>query len=842
MVRFNANNYYSNFEHCISQNPCDILNTEVEFVPFISEASNQITNISLFTPYEIKSKDSKFELDSSVLKNIKNNKYTIINSSLPKSDGTTQSVEFKLSQHSNNDIMMSFQGHSNTISKEKTLLTTYEVKLGKKTIGSVGFSNNEIYGLYSFDDGITATKLIKSEEKNVFEASESILSGGPSSFTCTVDSLGGNFTVIDGKYDHEHYPSLTPSTGHSHNMMSNTMSGETSNLSVNDLQLTISDPSTYYSIDLVYDIPYHTFIEMQNNSVLPQIFVEEQCLYLNAFFNPSFNDSVKFNVKAAVVWTYQDPFNMFGVSWGTSAGDYADDVGIYYRDNHNTLLPNLNYDLVVQINSGTYPNQNYNGIVSSLWGLYYPTLELDNKYSNVAVIWKFDISQSFTFSGTPQNLFDNYVVAHEIGHLVLGTHTFDDRESFGDYSSTPLTDCGCNPCCVSNSDCYTIMSYCMNFAVYNPELGIDPEIHPMLFKFSPERINDFYVNAEIHGQHLLKDKILESYFVISISETYLLENNYKYTVEYKNCSGTEWIVYNTGYTYFDFDLLIPESQIPTFDCYDFRVTVDGTSGYSENRIYPFIDPSSTPTPTPTVTLGLTPTPTPLPSQTPSSTPPPTPTPSTTPIPNSDIPDPDYNTQSKWFIPCNEELETYNGPMWQIIISDGGGFGVITNTVTPYYADYGTIVSVIEYNAPLTFNNNPDYYFTEFCFKSVDFYLVPGTETDAIYFTNTNYINGSFDKLHIVSDCNDYLCFLPTPTPTNTVTPTNTPTPTQTASKGYIPPTPTNTPTNSTTPTVTPTTTITPSVTPSITPTNTVTPSITPSNLEYKTIFVHYPNL
>jgi len=203
------------------------------------------------------------------------------------------------------------------------------------------------------------------------------------------------------------------------------------------------------------------------------------------------------------------------------------------------------------------------------------------------------------------------------------------------------------------------------------------------------RKDDFYNNASVHGQHLLKNKILESYYIIDLTETVFYELSHKYTVEYKSCSNSEWTIYGTGFTYFDFSLKIPESELPQYECFDFRVTIDNTQALSENRVYPYINPSNTPTPTATVTPFLTPTSTPLPSQTPSSTPLPTPTPSVTPsqfFGDSNWPEVQPG-QSKWFVPCDDSLtpEIFQGINWQFFVSYGP---TLSSIYSPkyYYSD------------------------------------------------------------------------------------------------------------------------------------------------------------
>jgi len=425
---------------------------------------------------------------------------------------------------------------------------------------------------------------------------------------------------------------------------------------------------------------------------------------------------------------------------------------------------------------------------------------------------------------------DVIILAHEVGHLLGLQHTWVDSNypvnpdgttncvpttgpnlSDKTFCTSDLTDTcyGCTYCCETQPDCYSVMSYCNNS---NSELTG--------FRFSPGRIFDFYNNASVHGQHLLKNKILESYYIIDLTETVFYELSHKYTVEYKSCSNSEWTIYGTGFTYFDFSLKIPESELPQYECFDFKVTIDNTQALSENRVYPYINPSNTPTPTATVTPFLTPTSTPLPSQTPSSTPLPTPTPSMTPSQYSGDPNwPEVQPgQSKWFVPCDDSLtpEIFQGKNWQFMVSYGPTFSNIYNPKF-YYSDVGTIVSIVNYNEFYTLGGNEG--FTEFCFVCIEnpYEGIPiGGTYSTIYFTNTAY-----NDIYTATTCSDIVCLPPSPTPTPTVTITP-----------YL--TPSNTP--SITPTI--------SLTPSITPTISLTPSITPTNIfiDVKTIFVHYENL
>lgn len=869
-VIFNSPNFYSDPNDCITQNPCDVIDTEVEFVPFLSETTNVSIKESLITVEEVKNKNSRFKIDTNIVKDIKTKKYPSFEMNLPKTNSEQNTVTLILDEQ-NGRIQITNHGNTTTRKKEKPLLTTYKVKYNKKIIGSIGFSDDNIFGLYSFDGNNTVK--LDSVEPGIIIAGDG--NTETLDFQCgTSRELGGAFTVIDGKYDHEHEPPVVTPTGgvHYHNLsdLSNNVenvsnvdvTGETTNLFDTTQYL---DPTKYYSIDLVYDIPHQTYLQIVNNGGIPQLFIEKQNLYLNAAYSENFNGDIKFNIKAAVIWYDFDPYGMESSSWLRTPGNYRDFVGKYYRDNHNDILPELDYNLVIQINYNDYPPQpGYNGIAGGINGIWYPYTDLDLQYANIAVVWKHNVLEPYNINPGPVssgwdsggNLNDIIILAHEVGHLLGMEHTWVDSDYLVNpdgttncvpttgpnltdktFCTSDLTDTcyGCTFCCVSQPECYSVMSYCNNS---NSELTG--------FRFSPGRIFDFYNNASVHGQHLLKNKIFESYYTIDLTETVFYEFNRKYTVEYKSCSDSTWTIYGTGFTYFDFTLKILESELPQYECFDFRVTVNNTQALSENRVYPYINPSNTPTPTATVTPFLTPTPTPLPSQTATSTPLPTPTPSVT--PSVDFGDPNWPEpqpgQSKWFVPCNDSLlsEQYQGLNWQFFVSSGP---TLSGVYKPnyYYSDVGTIVSVINYNGDYTFSTSPlSYRFTEFCFVCIEnpYTGLPITGTHkSIYFTDSYY-----EDIYTATTCSDIVCLPPTPTPTPTQTPTQTITPTPSVTKGYVYPTPTPTPTSSVTPSITPTNTVTPSVTATNTPTISLTPSITPTNIfiDVKTIFVHYENL
>jgi hypothetical protein len=804
-VTFNYPNYYLNPNHCISQNPCDDISCEVEFIPLIADTSNTSIKNNIFTFKESKSKGKLLEVDDKEIKKIKTNKFSKINFSLPKTDGTIVGVELTLSKNGNSKFTVNNVGNSSNPKKVDSLLTTYNVTYNKKLVGSIGFADDGIYGLYEIDGDVVTIK--KSQERNTI----AVTSGDTTSdvLSCGSDSLDNKlYRIIDGKYDHEHAPPNPDGSefNHYHNMSviadtQNTNSGVTIN-SITPLQ--------YYSIGVVWDIPYNTYLKVQEYGGNPQLYVEIHHLNLNAAYVSGFNGDVEFRLDAAVIWNVPDPYQLLNQnSTFDSSTQYIDDVGIYYRDNHNTLLPGLNYNIVVQLNVDRHPRSTHRG-AAHLYGLYDGNLDLDINYNNVAMMYGHKPFYDFNETGTTEGL--NYiVVAHEVGHMVLGLHIWDDAPWGGNYTtaqgectpsveplkfcSTIVYDCPCTCCRDENlnvvEECATLMSYCQG---------------DTSFRFHPLRIYDFYLNAQVHGQSLLKDSILESYYTIDISNTPFVNQNYTYSIEYKSCDGSEWTLYGDDFIYYDFLIKIPESELNQYGCYDFRITVNNTQAVCEKRLYPYSEPSNTPTPTQTPTPFLTPTQTPLPSQTPSTTPkPPDPSPPFNPL------DFDSSIHSRTFIPCNEDL--FDGTYFRVIL-----FSTEDGTVF-YFTEFNNVVSFINpfINNNFQFLNNqyPNLNIEDYiCLKCVD---VPQPDFNNSYVVRAQIESLSSDEL-IITECDSSDCLIPTPTPTPTVTITP-----------YL--TPSNTPSN----------TPTPSVTPSITPTISITPTPTQTRLEINTSYVYYPN-
>jgi hypothetical protein len=692
-------------------------------------------------------------------------------------------------------------------------LTTYNVTYNKKLVGSIGFVDDGIYGLYEIDGDVVTIK--KSQERNTI----AVTSGDTTSdvFSCGSDGSLDNklYRIIDGKYDHEHAPPNPDGSefNHYHNMSviadtQNTNSGVTIN-SITPLQ--------YYSIGVVWDIPYNTYLKVQEYGGNPQLYVEIHHLNLNAAYVLGFNGDVEFRLDAAVIWNVPDPYQILNqTSIFDSYGNYLDDVGIYYRDNHNDLLPGLNYNIVVQLNVDGHPNTqpSIRG-VASIFGLYYGDLDLDINYNNVAMTFNHEPFYDFNETGTTEGL--NYiVVAHEVGHSILGSHLFSGTDEVGEctpsveplkFCSSYVYDCLCL-CCRNDEDfsiieeCSTIMSYCANNTS---------------FRFHPLRIYDFYLNAQVHGQSLLKDSILESYYTIDISDTPFLNQSYTYSIEYKSCDGSEWTLYGDDFIYYDFLIKIPESELNQYSCYDFRITVNNTQAVCEKRLYPYSEPSNTPTPTQTPTPFLTPTQTPLPSQTPSSTPNPSP------LPPGSGPDGGpysgpygYNStiHSKIFRPCNDDL--FDGTYFRIVVIYLTSAN--NNFASFYYSGFDDIVSLknVFSSNNLTFGdtfagsgsvptdnlNIEDY----ICLRSID---IPEVPINECYLIRAR-VDGPDASEVFLTECGSSDCLIPTPTVT--ITP-------------YL--TPSNTPSNTPTPSITPT------LTPTPTPTQTI--------FEINTIYVYYPN-
>jgi len=179
-------------------------------------------------------------------------------------------------------------------------------------------------------------------------------------------------------------------------------------------------------------------------------------------------------------------------------------------------------------------------------------------------------------SGVTGNLFDNFLHAHEVGHAVLGFHTWNFGNytvPLGPFSGTFIPDCAngnnTGPLCqISDPGCHTIMSYCANNGTSFINLA-----------FRPERITDGYTYASTYGQHLICQDIPEEPYCELSIESNMTSPSFTFTVQFRDCVGGPWETYGTDFTYNDFPLYILVSDLPSGsgDCYEYKVTSNDVS-------------------------------------------------------------------------------------------------------------------------------------------------------------------------------------------------------------------------------------------------------------------------
>ena len=87
-------------------------------------------------------------------------------------------------------------------------------------------------------------------------------------------------------------------------------------------------------IDMIYDLPFNSYNRIQQNGGSSQLYIESMNLFLNAFYEPSFNGDFTFKVKGIVEWTNPstEPWNIAG---NPGYEQYRDTIGTYYKNNHN---------------------------------------------------------------------------------------------------------------------------------------------------------------------------------------------------------------------------------------------------------------------------------------------------------------------------------------------------------------------------------------------------------------------------------------------------------------------------------------------------------------------------
>jgi hypothetical protein len=443
---------------------------------------------------------------------------------IPNWDGTMAIMRLEKTEYSNPEITLSSQGENSIIESVSPILRTYRIKDGNKSIGSLGISETTVYCLYEKN---STTVLLTETTDKLYTAFKSFIEGP--NFNC-------GSTVNPKEREINQFRE---------SVMSQSLSG-----------------SQYYCVDMIYDLPFNSYNRIQQNGGNSQLYIESMNLFLNAFYEPSFNGDFTFKVKGIVEWTTQtsEPWNVAG---NPNEVQYRDTIGTYYKNNHNTLLPGIDYNFIYQINRRSFNNTGLQGI-SNFLGIYYP--DIDNTINNVAVAYNVNVDLPYVMSGVTGNLFDNFLHAHEVGHAVLGFHTWDYGTwtiPLGTFDGTYISDCPNFPCNIPNSDCHTIMSYCANFGITFINL-----------EFRPERIADGYSYASTYGQHMIcQDTPEEPYCELSI-ESNMSSPSFTFTVQFRDCVGGPWEIYGTGLTYNDFPLYVLVSNLPSgsSECYEYKIT------------------------------------------------------------------------------------------------------------------------------------------------------------------------------------------------------------------------------------------------------------------------------
>ena len=482
------------------------------------------TPIGLFTFNSTGENLSEFTYNSETLKNIYDNNYESFEMAIPNWDGTMAIMRLEKTEYSNPEITLSSQGENSIIESVSPILRTYRIKDGNKSIGSLGISETTVYCLYEKN---STTVLLTETTDKLYTAFKSFIEGP--NFNC-------GSTVNPKEREINQFRE---------SVMSQSLSG-----------------SQYYCVDMIYDLPFNSYNRIQQNGGNSQLYIESMNLFLNAFYEPSFNGDFTFKVKGIVEWTTQtsEPWNVAG---NPNEVQYRDTIGTYYKNNHNTLLPGIDYNFIYQINRRSFNNTGLQGI-SNFLGIYYP--DIDNTINNVAVAYNVNVDLPYVMSGVKGNLFDNFLHAHEVGHAVLGFHTWDYGTwtiPLGTFDGTYISDCPNFPCNIPNSDCHTIMSYCANFGITFINL-----------EFRPERIADGYSYASTYGQHMIcQDTPEEPYCELSI-ESNMSSPSFTFTVQFRDCVGGPWEIYGTGLTYNDFPLYVLVSNLPSgsSECYEYKIT------------------------------------------------------------------------------------------------------------------------------------------------------------------------------------------------------------------------------------------------------------------------------
>lgn len=532
--------------------------------------------INLFSPNvlvttEIEAdKIFSFVIDESELRRVKNENLNSFTTNIPKNDGTTKNVKLKKVKLISENLVKSTQGDITTITEVKPIYTTYKVIENDTPIGVIGFDLDKVTGSYIIDG--ERIHLYK-ETNGLYNASTKELTL-PEDFECGMDDETIDSTNdVTPKYVQEEV-SYRP-------------------LSQNE----------QYCVKIVMDVAVDTYNDIIDEGGTVQEYLEYTIINLNSYYQPDFGDDFVFELVGFVEWTTTDP-------WNLNSGAYTQNqaVGTYYNNNHITLLPGVDYNFVHQLNTASAGGTLG---ISNFLGVYVPGMDISPK--NVMNCWKLNVNYPYG-----SDILDLWLNAHELGHAVVGLHTWNATSYYqGPYSyftgwaGSSTAPCNCNPCCPSNPDCYTIMSYCPQFV---PSSAANQ-------KFTPQRVSDGYSYAAQYGQHLICSTAPDEPYLELSATTNITSPNFIYTVEIKDCDSSDWFTYGDDFIYDDFPLYIVISTLPfNANCYEYRVTIDNlpqTCQGTENITFVENEPpivtqtEELPTLTPPSVTKPIPTPTPI---------------------------------------------------------------------------------------------------------------------------------------------------------------------------------------------------------------------------------------
>ena len=193
---------------------------------------------------------------------------------IPNWDGTMAIMRLEKTEYSNPEITLSSQGENSIIESVSPILRTYRIKDGNKSIGSLGISETTVYCLYEKN---STTVLLTETTDKLYTAFKSFIEGP--NFNC-------GSTVNPKEREINQFRE---------SVMSQSLSG-----------------SQYYCVDMIYDLPFNSYNRIQQNGGDSQLYIESMNLFLNAFYEPSFNGDFTFKVKGIVEWTTQtsEPWNV----------------------------------------------------------------------------------------------------------------------------------------------------------------------------------------------------------------------------------------------------------------------------------------------------------------------------------------------------------------------------------------------------------------------------------------------------------------------------------------------------------------------------------------------------